>query len=108
MVAVANTDPNLLNVVAKFYRKYLSLDESKLRIALFIYKDIDEKFAIKFWSKLLHVPKTQFIKTQVLESKARLTKTKSKYGICSLYFSNTEFHIKIMEWIRLLSLDMRV
>lgn len=108
MVSVANTDPNLLNVIAKFYRKYLNLDENKLRIALFIYKDIDEKFAIKFWSRLLKVPKSQFIKTQVLESKAKLTKTKSKYGICSLYFSNTEFHIKIMEWIRLLSLDMRV
>lgn len=107
-VAVTNTDPNLLKVVALFYRKYLKLDESKLRISLFIYKDIDINFAIKFWSKLLKVPIKQFIKVKILESRSRLTKTKLKYGICTLYFSNTEFHIKIREWIRLLSLDMRV
>lgn len=107
-VAVTNTDPNLLKVVAMFYRKYLKLDESKLRISLFIYKDIDTNFAIKFWSKLLKVPRKQFIKVKILESRSRLTKTKLKYGICTLYFSNTEFHIKIREWIRLLSLDMRV
>lgn len=107
-VAVTNTDPNMLRVIASFFRKYFSVDESKLRVRLFVYKDIDVSSAKKFWSELLQVPQNQFIKIQVLESKAKLTKTKSKYGICSLYCSNTEFHIKIMEWIRLLSLDMRV
>ena len=108
IVAVTNTDPNMLVVMANFYRKYLRLDETKLRVSLFIYKDINQKFAINFWSKLLHVPKSQFIKVKVLESRSKLTKTKLKYGICTLYFSNTEFHIKIREWIRLLSLDLRV
>ncbi len=108
VVAVANTDPNLLRIIAKFYRKCLKVEEGKLRIALFIYKDINIKYAMEFWSELLQVPQSQFIKVQVLESRAKLTKTKSKYGICSLYFSNTEFHIKILEWIRLFSLDMRV
>ncbi|AKM83518.1 hypothetical protein A2422_01450 [Candidatus Woesebacteria bacterium RIFOXYC1_FULL_31_51] len=108
MVAVTNSDPNILSVIAKFYRKYLSLDESKLGIKLFIYKDINIDFAIDFWSKLLKIPRNQFIKVQILESRAKLTKTKLKYGICTLYCSNTEFHIKIREWIRLLSLDMRV
>lgn len=57
---------------------------------------------------LTKVPKSQFIKVQILESRAKLTNAKSKYGICCLYFSKTEFHIKIDEWIRLLSLDLRV
>lgn len=108
IVAVTNSDPNILIIISKFYRRYLCLNESKLRISLFIYKDINEQFAINFWSKLLGVPKSQFIKVKVLESRSRLTKTKLKYGICTLYFSNTEFHIKIMEWIRLSSLDLRV
>jgi len=106
MVAVTNTDPNILRVIAKFYRKYLRIDESKFRIALFIYEDINANFAINFWSNLLNIPQAQFIKVQVLESRSKRTKTKSKYGICTLYCSNTEFHIKIMEWIRLLSLDV--
>lgn len=107
-VAVTNSDPNILRIIAKFFRKYLSIDESMFRIRLFIYKDIDKIFAMNFWSKLLDVPKSQFIKVQTLESRSKLTKTKLKYGICTLYCSNTEFHIKIMEWIRLVSLDTRV
>lgn len=107
-VAVTNTDPNMLRIISLFYRKYLNVDESKLRIALFLYKDINKDFAIDFWSQLLNVPRSQFIKIQILESRAKRTKTKSKYEICCLYFSNTEFHIKILEWIRLLCLEMRV
>ncbi len=107
-VAVTNTDPNMLRIVAKFYRNCLKIEEDKLRVALFLYGDIDVDTAIKFWSDLLSINPKQFIKTQILQSRARLTKTKSKYGICTFYCSNTEQSIKILEWIRLLSLDLRV
>lgn len=85
IVVVTNTDPNMLRVAALFYRRYLNLDESKLRISLFIYKDINIDFAMNFWSRFLKVPRSQFIKVKILKSRSRLTKTKSKYGICSLY-----------------------
>lgn len=107
-VSVINTDPNLLKIVANFYRECLEIQEEKLRIALYIYDDIDENEAIKFWSKELNVPRKQFIKTQVLKSRSKRTRRRSKYGICNLYFSNTELSIKIREWISLLSRDARV
>lgn len=102
-VAVINTDPKLLRIIVSFYRQCLNIPNSNLRIGLFIYEDIDSDQAVSFWSKNLNVPRSQFIKVQVLKSRSRLTKNKSKYGICSLYFSNTEFNVKIHEWIRLMS-----
>lgn len=103
-VAVINTDPELLKIVVDFYRKCLGVLDINLRIGLFVYEDIDKNMAISFWSDILKIPKQQFIKIQTLKSRSTLTKNKSKHGICSLYFSSTEFSVKIHEWIRLLSI----
>ena len=103
-VAVINTDPELLLIVTNFYRRCLGISNNNLRIGLFIYEDINQETAIKFWSEKLKIPRSQFIKIQILKSRSQLTKNKSKYGICSLYFSNTKFNVKIHEWIRLLGI----
>jgi len=103
-VAVINTDPELLRIVVNFYRQCLGISDSILRIGLFLYEDIDRNVAIAFWSDKLKVSPQQFIKIQILKSRSRLTEHKTKYGICSLYFSSTRFSIKIHEWIRLLSI----
>ncbi|MEK7526225.1 MAG: hypothetical protein AAB546_01975 [Patescibacteria group bacterium] len=105
-VSVTNTDPNMLRIIANFYRKYLKVSEDKLRVSLFLYKDLDAKKAIDFWSTLLNIPENQFIKTRIVKSRTHLATVRYKYGVCTLYFSNTEFHTKILEWIRLLSLDL--
>jgi predicted transcriptional regulator len=107
-VALANTDPVLLEIAVNFYRKCLKVPESSLRVELFIYEDIDILKVKKFWSMKLKIPTSQFIKVQVLKSRSKLTKRRSKYGVCSIYFSSTKQIIKIREWIRLLGVEMRV
>lgn len=105
-VSIVNTDPKMLLVMAEFYRKCLKIPENNLRIGLFIYEDMDIKQITNYWSKLLNIPIPQFIKTQVLKSRSKLTKRRSIYGICSLYCSNTKLSIKIREWIKLLGDDL--
>jgi hypothetical protein len=105
VVSLSNTDPELIRLVEIFYIKCLKIHLKKLRVGLFLYKDIHEDRAKEFWSSILSIPKDQFIKTQFLKSRSVLTKRKSKYGICNLYFSSTEYSIKIQQWIKLLGLD---
>ncbi|MGD0523114.1 MAG: hypothetical protein ABSA43_00965 [Candidatus Microgenomates bacterium] len=107
-VAVVNSDPGMMQVMVNFYRKILNVPEKKLRAALFLYKDINEAEALKFWSEKLRITKERFIKTQFLPSKSTLTKSKVTYGMCNIYFCSTEMSIKIDEWIRLMIDDMRV
>lgn len=102
-VSIINTDPTMILIMANFYRKCLEVEEKKLRVGLFIYEDLDQKIVTNYWSNILNIPTNQFIKTQILKSRSRLTTRKSKYGICSLYFSNTAISIKIRQWIRYLS-----
>lgn len=106
-VAVINTDANLLKVVVNFYRKVLRIPNSKLRAAMFLYKDHNQKDILRFWSRKIKIPTNQFIKTQTLPSRSRLTKRKSKNGMCNVYFSSTEMNVKIRHWIKLLSIEMR-
>lgn len=102
-VGLVNTDVNILKTIVNFYRRILLVPEEKLRAALFIYQDIDGNRALRFWSRNLKIPRSQFIKTQVLPSRSKLTHKKVKYGVCNAYFSNTELSIKMRQWINLLA-----
>ena len=106
-VSLVNSDSRMLQVIISFYRKVLKVREEKLRAALFIYDDIKEKKAINYWSKTLRISKKNFIKTQVLPSRSKLTKNKVPNGMCCIYFSNKELSVKIREWISMLYDDMR-
>ncbi len=107
-VSVINTESDMLQVAVNFYRKILKVPEPKLRAALFLYQDINERKALDYWSKKVKIPKKQFIKTQKLQSRSVLTKRRSINGICNVYFSDTKLNIKIREWIQLLASEMRV
>jgi hypothetical protein len=99
-VSLINSDPELLKIVVAFYRKVLLIPEEKIRAEMFIYQDHDEKSTKLYWSRKLRIEPTRFIKTQVLPSKATRTKRRMKNGLCTVYFSNTQVGIKILEWIK--------
>ena len=107
-VSVINTDAEMLQTIASFYRTILKISERRLRAGLFIYRDLDEEKTLDYWSSALKIPRDQFIKTQHLPSRSSLTKRKVEFGICSLYFSDTKIQVKIKEWIRQLAIDTRV
>lgn len=99
-VSVINTNTHMLQIMVRFYRRVLKVPPQKLRAALYVYADIDKNKTLQYWSEKLNIPSSQFIKTQQLPSRSRLTKRKIKYGICNVYFSSTQMNIKIQEWIK--------
>jgi|SRR3989344_3161904 len=107
-VSLINTDTNLLQVEINFFRNILKIPDSKLRAAVFIYNDLNENTVLNYWSNELRLPREQFIKTQILPSRSNLTKRKLTNGICNIYFSSVEYNIKIKEWIRLISINLRL
>ena len=107
MVSIINCDSDLMELAVLFFLKVLKIPESKLRGALFVYNDINIEEALAYWSEKLKIPRSYFIKTQVLPSRSVLTKRKVKNGICKVYFSSTETNLKIKEWLKLLTIDLR-
>lgn len=107
-VSVINTDEKMLQIIHEFYKNILKIPEDKIRAALFLYKDIDISSCFQHWVSALQISKENFIKTQILPSRSTLTKRKTFYGMCSLYFSDTKTSIKLKEWIKLMFEDLRV
>ena len=58
-LALTNSDPELLEVYCSFLRGYLGNIDSSMRIALYIYQDIDEYKSKLFWSNRLKIPLNQ-------------------------------------------------
>ncbi|MBU4377020.1 MAG: hypothetical protein KKD29_06030 [Candidatus Omnitrophica bacterium] len=106
-LALTNSNPELLEVYCNFLRKYFGDIELNLRMALYIYQDIDELSTKSFWSARLRVPLDQFIKTQILPSRAVLTKNKLSHGICCLYLNGKDYCLRMETWIKNISDYMR-
>lgn len=70
-----------------------------------MYEDLDVKSVETYWSDVLNLPSHQFIKTHILKSRKRSGKKKSAYGMCTIYVCSTELKIKIMQWIKLFTMD---
>ncbi len=88
-VRLGNTDPYLIKAFLIFLREIYDIDNSKLRFALQIFTDMDQKKEERFWQKFLNVEAKQFYKTINTRSGSIGTyRTKSEHGVLTLYFGN--------------------
>lgn len=88
-VRLGNTDPYLIRAFLIFLRKTYGIDDSKLRFAIQIFTDMDQKKEEKFWREFLNIGAKQFYKTINTRSGSIGTyRKKSEHGVLTLYFGN--------------------
>ncbi|MEK9201474.1 MAG: hypothetical protein AAB944_00725 [Patescibacteria group bacterium] len=88
-VRLGNTDPHLVKTFLMFLRRIYNIDDSKLRFALQIFTDMDQKKEEKFWRTFLNIDAKQFYKTINTRSGSIGTyRTKSEHGVLTVYFGN--------------------
>jgi hypothetical protein len=98
----ANSDPEMIKVIMKFFRKFLGIDDSKIKVQLMAHKNIDIEKAIIFWSKITKLPKNQFFKTSVAVSKASKNKRDPKsliYGTVHIRINDVKLFFRIIGWL---------
>ncbi|MAF20808.1 MAG: hypothetical protein CMI55_03955 [Parcubacteria group bacterium] len=99
-VSFCNTDSAAVRFMVNWIREFCSPPEEKLRGALYIHDDLDEKKAKKYWSKLTGIPLTQFTKSYIAKNNPnRSRKKKHIYGVFRVRISSTILHRKLMGWI---------
>ena len=91
-VRLGNTDPDLLNKFLEFLYTFFNVEPLRLKFGLQIFNDIDPIVAKKFWCEKLKIESKQFQKVIVSKSlhKRGTYRKKSKYGVLTIYFSNTK------------------
>ncbi len=61
-VSFANSDPRMIAFFCAWLRRFFDIDESRLRVKLYLHEGLDLEEAVAFWSRLTSIPASQFSK----------------------------------------------
>jgi len=108
-VRITNADPTIIKLSINWLTKFGGVRKEHLRVAVHGYPDHNIGKLVNFWSKKLHIPVKQFIKTQIDTrlNKSVLKRRKLPYGTIHVYVRGggtllggvRSLHRKIMGWI---------
>lgn len=99
IIRISNTDYRLLKIFIIFLLNSCRVMPEKIRLWLLLYPDLNEEKCKNYWSKILNIPKTQFIKSQFIIGREK--KRTINYGVCYVQVYSRELKEKIIEWINL-------
>lgn len=99
----SNSDPQLVRFMSKWFQEFCKIPLTKLKGAIWLHKELNEKESILFWSKVSGIPNNQFYKTYISKNNSKAKKNIHKYGVLSIRFNDSDKQRKIMGWISALS-----
>jgi hypothetical protein len=97
-IALANSNPQILNIFLRFLREICGVKKRKIKAALNIFDDVDSKKAVKFWSKTTKISVNQMKSITIRKSKGGTYKNKSPWGTLTVFVSNVKLKIIIDKW----------
>ena len=105
-VQFANTDSRMIAFFCAWLRRYFEIDESRLRVRVYLHEGLDMSRAEQHWSRVTGVPRSQFRKGYRAVPDPTIRRNKHEHGCCYVRYTCTRTHREIMGLIRaLLSSD---
>ena len=89
------TDMKMQRLFLNLFRRGFNPTESKFRIWLQIHSDQNEKSLIKYWSTILKIPISQFMKPSITDKKGGRYR-KIYHGTCSLRYADYSMILRLM------------
>ena len=95
-VSMANTNPAYLQVFVGWLREQFAVDETRLRVRLYLHDGLDVDEANAYWSMVLAIPVGQFHKPD--RARADETRRRSKHvrGCATVSYSCAFTHRRVM------------
>jgi hypothetical protein len=98
-ILFANSDPDLVRVFLGWFRHQFELDESRLRMRLYLHEDLDLDCALAFWKDVTNIPISQFQKPYRAEADHTLRGNRHVYGCVGVQYCSTLLHRRVMGMI---------
>ncbi|MGH9247044.1 MAG: helix-turn-helix domain-containing protein [Acidimicrobiales bacterium] len=95
-VKFANRDPRMILMFLSWLRTFFDVDESRLRIRLYLHQGLDLAAAIAFWSDLTGIPTSQFGKPHRAVPDPSIRRAKHPMGCPAVAYACTRTHRSIM------------
>lgn len=98
MVKFSNSDPSMIKLEMRWFRRICKVPEAKFKVCLHIHELHCNKDVQKHWSKITGIPLDQFYKTQVKPTSLRQRKKKLYNGTCAIVISDRDLFRRIKGW----------
>jgi hypothetical protein len=98
-VKFANTDPRLMRVFVAWFRKEFQIDETRLRMVVYLHEDLDIVAATAFWSEAVGIPESQFTKPYRAVADATRRANRHSNGCASVTYNCRSTHRRVMAMI---------
>ena len=95
-VGLANSDPRMIALFCTWLRRFFQVDESRLRVRLYLHQGLDVDIATEFWSSLTAIPVHQFNKPYRAVPDPSIRLTKHVLGCPKIRYSCSRTHRSII------------
>ncbi len=102
VVKVTNTSPQILLASVAWLRRFFTIDESRLRLRLYLHEGLDLGVATEYWSTTLGIPMTQFHKPYRAEPRS-IGGSKHLMGCATVVYACSRTHRSVMAMIEAIS-----
>jgi hypothetical protein len=107
-IQFANSDPRMIVFFCAWLRHHFRIDESRLRVRLYLHQGLDLAAATAFWSRLTGIPESQFGKPYRAAPDPSIRHAKHVHGCVSVRYSCTTTHRSIMGLVGALFSDAAI
>jgi hypothetical protein len=105
-VVFANTDARMVAFFCSWLRRFFQIDESRLRVRVYLHQGLDLDLAEQHWSNITAIPRAQFRAPYRAVVDPSIRTAKHQCGCAYVIYSCSTTHRRIMGLIRaLLSSD---
>ena len=102
-IKFANTNPALVVLFLAWLRRFFTVEESRLRVNLYLHEGLDIDAAVEYWSRLTGIPASQFGKPYRAVADPTIRRTKHMMGCPAVVYCSTTTHRRVMGLVRALS-----
>jgi hypothetical protein len=98
MVNFSNSDPNMVKLMMRWFRKVCKVREERFRIQVHIHSLLNQKDIKNYWSNLTGISLGQFHKLMVKKTSLSHRKNVLYFGTCCIRVCDKNLFRKIMGW----------
>ncbi len=99
-VRIANSDPEIIKIMMRFFREICNVPENKFSGHIHTFTHANIKKTEEYWSKITRIPVDQFYKTYIKSSSASLQKRDTlPFGTFDIYVNDVKLFLTIIGWI---------
>jgi len=88
-VSFANSNADIIAFYCRWLRTFFDIDESRLRLHLYLHEGLDLRAAVEHWSNITGIPSDQFTKPYRAKADGSVRRTKHEHGCAHVVYSCT-------------------